>query len=281
VNNQEAKFILSAYRPSGEDACGATFAAALEQVNRDPELAAWFAEERALDAATSDALCSIPIPPDLRANILAGAKISRRHLWSLRPTLLAIAASLVLFAAVASIWTRQSQLDPWQNDALAVISKFAPGHEPFDYAATDSGALQQWLRTQNAPAPEAIPAALQALPTLGCKTISSRGKTVSIICFRMKGGEIVHLIVTEATGLNHMPPPWPRFVRENDWATATWTDKDRAYMLATKAADQQLRDLFAKWLGRKGTNIAWQHHYEVRPPNRLSDFDHNDSGKQT
>jgi hypothetical protein len=243
VNNQEAKFILSAYRPSGEDACDAAFAAALEQVNRDPDLAAWFTGQRVLDLATTNAICSIPIPRDLRANILAGAKISRRRFWSKRPVLLAIAASLMLLAVIDGLWTRPTRLDPWQNDALAVISTFVPGQEPFDHVATDSRELQQWLQAQNAPSAEVIPAALQALPTLGCKTISSSGKPVSIMCFKMQSGELVHLIVTDVSGLSHLPPSQPKYVKENDWVTASWTENGRICMLATKGSEQILRDL--------------------------------------
>jgi len=243
VNNQEAKFILSAYRPGGEDACGAAFAAALEQVDRDPDLGAWFAEQRELDVATTNAICSIPIPRDLRANILAGAKISRRRLWSKRPVLLAIAASLVLLAVIDGVWTRPTRLDPWQNDALAVVSTFVPGHEPFDHEAADSRELLQWLQTQNAPAVDVMPAALQTLPTLGCKTISSGGKAVSIMCFKMQDGKVVHLVVTDASGLPHLPPSHPTFVKQQDWVTATWLQNGRVCMLATKASDQQLRDL--------------------------------------
>ena len=79
MNNQEAKFILSAYRPSGEDAARKQFAEALKQVSRDPALANWLADQRAFDQANSDALCSIPVPADLRGNILAGVKISPRR----------------------------------------------------------------------------------------------------------------------------------------------------------------------------------------------------------
>src|ERR1700747_1104240 len=121
VNNQEAKFILSAYRPSGEDACGAAFAAALEQVNRDPDLAAGFAEQRALDGATSDAICSIPIPRDLRANILAGPRITRARFRPRRPVLVYSAASLALLDIIDAVWTRPPRLDQWQNDALCVV----------------------------------------------------------------------------------------------------------------------------------------------------------------
>jgi hypothetical protein len=243
VNNQEAKFILSAYRPSGEDACDAVFAAALEQVNRDPGLAAWFAGQRALDVATTNAICSIPIPQDLRANILAGAKISRRRFWGRGPVLLAIAASLVLLAVINGVWTHQSHGDRWQSDALAVISTFVPGQEPFDHKATDSHELQRWLQAQHEPTVEVIPAALQSLPALGCKTISSAGKPVSIICFKMRDGGLVHLVVTDASTLKDAPPKQPRFARKGDWITASWTENGRACMLATKGAGQGLRDL--------------------------------------
>jgi len=37
MNNQEAKFILAAYRPGGQDASDPLFAEALEQVRRDPD----------------------------------------------------------------------------------------------------------------------------------------------------------------------------------------------------------------------------------------------------
>ena len=52
--------------------------------------------------------------------------------------------------------------------------KFVPGQDPFDHVAADSSELQQWLRAHNAPSAEVIPAALQTLPTLGCKTIITR-----------------------------------------------------------------------------------------------------------
>lgn len=243
MNNQEAKFILSAYRPGGEDACGAAFAAALEQVDRDPDLGAWFAEQRMLDMATTNAICSIPIPRDLRANILAGAKISRRRFWGRRPVLLAIAASLLLFAVINSVWTRQSHGDRWQSDALAVLSTFVPGREPFDHKAADSNELQQWLQAQHKPTVEVIPAALQSLPTLGCKTISSAGNPVSIICFKKRDGGLVHLVVTDASTLKNAPPKQPQFARKGDWITASWTENGHACMLATKGAGQELRDL--------------------------------------
>jgi len=53
MNTEEAKFILSAYRPNGSDSDDATFADALRMAGDDPVLGAWFAQSRAHDAAVA------------------------------------------------------------------------------------------------------------------------------------------------------------------------------------------------------------------------------------
>ena len=42
MTNQDAKLVLSAYRPNGADARDPFFEQALQQANRDPELTEWF-----------------------------------------------------------------------------------------------------------------------------------------------------------------------------------------------------------------------------------------------
>ncbi len=246
MNNDEAKFVLSGYRPGGEDAGDASFAEALAQANRDPALAQWFKEERAFDSAMSDALGAVPIPQNLRTNILAGGKISRPRFWQTRRTLLALAAGIVLLATLAGVWMRgQSQLDQWQRDALAVVPTMLTGETRFDFESKDAAVLQQWLQAQNAPAPTAMPVALQALPTLGCKTINSHGHAVSIICFKMQTGELIHLAVTDQGKVSLPSAAQARFVQENGWKTASWSANGRAYMLATKAPEAELHAVLA------------------------------------
>ena len=71
MNNQEAKLILQAYRPGGQDASDPMFAEALEQCWRDPELQRWFADQCAYDARIQTKLQeAIPIPQDLKASLL-------------------------------------------------------------------------------------------------------------------------------------------------------------------------------------------------------------------
>ena len=53
MKNQEAKFILGAYRPDGQDAGDPVFAEALSQAERDPDLRTWFERGRKFDTTVS------------------------------------------------------------------------------------------------------------------------------------------------------------------------------------------------------------------------------------
>ncbi len=246
MNNDEARFILSAYRPGGDDAGDAHFAEAIGQAERDPALAEWFAGARQFDAAMSEALGTIPIPPELRANILAGGKISRPQWGATRRTFLALAAGIVLLAALAGIWLQRAPgLERWQQDALAAIPRLGSETLPFDLENKDAAVLQRWLQAQNAPVPVALPQPLRPLPALGCKMIDFDGRPVSIICFKMESGKLVHLVTTEPGSSGRGLTAAPRFVDEGGWRTASWRAEGRDQMLATKASEAELRATLA------------------------------------
>src|SRR6476661_7308238 len=94
--NQSAKFVLNAYRPNGADAQDPVFRDALEQAARDPELAAWFKEQRSFDSLIAEKLAEVQPPAALYSTILAGianrSPVRRFSFWPL----LALAALLVL-----------------------------------------------------------------------------------------------------------------------------------------------------------------------------------------
>ncbi len=81
MNNDEAKFILAAYRPNGQDATDPLFAEPLAQARRDPELQAWLDTQLAFDAAVAAKLHDLQPPLGLRDTLLAGAGKSRREPW--------------------------------------------------------------------------------------------------------------------------------------------------------------------------------------------------------
>ena len=96
MNNQEAQFILRAYRSGGQDANDPQFQEALAHVKKDPALSNWFAEEMAWDAAISAKVKQSWVPVDLKANILAGRKIVHPQPWWKTKTWLAAAASFLI-----------------------------------------------------------------------------------------------------------------------------------------------------------------------------------------
>lgn len=80
MDEEQARFLLAAYRPDGADAADPDFAEALALATRDRELGEWLAAERAHDAEFSAAISSTIVPPDLREEILAGAAVVRGDL---------------------------------------------------------------------------------------------------------------------------------------------------------------------------------------------------------
>ncbi|MEO1858003.1 MAG: hypothetical protein ABGY95_11665 [Rubritalea sp.] len=71
MDNTQAKFLLSSFRPDGADAHLPEFADALKLAAENRELGEWLAHERATDAAFAKALNDVPIPNGLRDEILA------------------------------------------------------------------------------------------------------------------------------------------------------------------------------------------------------------------
>jgi len=77
MDKEQARLVLSSFRPDGADAGDPDFAGALHLAAEDRELGEWLAAERARDAEFSAALGRVAIPEDLRHAILSGFAIER------------------------------------------------------------------------------------------------------------------------------------------------------------------------------------------------------------
>src|SRR5712691_4552702 len=97
VNSEQAKAILQHYRPP-VDAEDLYFREALEQVQRDPELAQWFTEHCTSYEAMRRTLRQMPVPAGLREAILTAHARRRPPVWWPQPALvaLAVAAAMVI-----------------------------------------------------------------------------------------------------------------------------------------------------------------------------------------
>ncbi len=245
MDNREAKFILSVYRPDGQDASDRRFAEALNQVRRDPMLERWFGASVAFDAAIAEKLRVIEAPPDLRENILAGVKVSRVSRWKNQLAKWAIAAALILSAALGSlIWhnTRPAPLAGWQTQALDVISSLVRNESSFDAQSNQPDELVTWLRANDAPAAQKLPDNLDKLSSLGCKTFSWNGIPVSVICFARPDGGLIHLVMrTSPAASDRIREAEVKLIQRGEWATATWCEGEMIYMLALEGSRDQLR----------------------------------------
>ena len=252
-----ARLLFSAYRPNGQDADDPTFATAIEAAKNDPALAAWLAEQEAFDRAVAAHLRAVEVPGDLRARILAGAKVSRRRTWWARPRTWALAAALAVFAGIAALWPGKADgLADWQKHGLAVLGEVVAAREPFDLPHPDAAALTAWLHAHAVPAP----AVLAGQAPLGCKTIAWDGHQMALVCFDLGDGVLVHLFTTDRAGLAHLPPDGPaHFAKDGVWTVAMWNEGGKTLMLATDKGEEPLRrvlHLAARTAAARGLALA-------------------------
>jgi hypothetical protein len=246
MDNREATFILSAYRPGGQDANDPRFSEALEQARRDPILERWFRASVAFDAVIMEKLRAVEAPRHLRKSILAGAKVSR-PLPQPKPFLKwAVAAAVITTATVgALIWhnARPTPLAGWQSEALDVISSLVKNESSFDAQSRTPTELLAWLRENDAPAAQKLPDNLSKLASIGCKTYSWNGIPLSVICFMRPDGGLIHLVTMNSSvdTSDRAPRRLAKLTCRGDWVTATWRDGGTICMLALEGSREQLR----------------------------------------
>jgi hypothetical protein len=205
LTNEAAKFLLNAYRPNGADAKDPAFRDALEQAARDPELGAWFKEQRGFDAMIAEKLSGIEPPAALRSAILVGIENRpQARRFPIRP-LLALAAVIALSAIIlvpmyTRRYSRSDWVDRYQKANLAMLS--ASPMPQLDLLTASFSRTQQYLEELQAPCVYSLPASLLALPTAGCKTLRWNGHILSLTCFRLPSGELLHLFVIAEKALD-------------------------------------------------------------------------------
>jgi hypothetical protein len=233
MNNQEAKLILQAYRCGGQDASDPLFAEALEQARLDPELQKWFAEENALDARIQASLqTAVPVPRELKSNLLALGKIIRPAPWRwFQPMKLAAAAAgLLLLGLAAFLFLPQkpAQLASFR-ETMARYSMQQQGHVA--YESHDMAKIQQWLQDRGMETNFEMPAALDSGPAQGCRVVDWNGQKATMLCFVLDG-EHLDLFVMDRAGLPDLPEGGaPQFAEANGLMTAAWVKADKVYLL--------------------------------------------------
>lgn len=248
MNNEEAKFLLQAYRPNGRDAQDPQFLEALEQVKRDPGLEQWFREQQAYDRAISEKVRAVPVPASLKADILAGRKTFQpTSWWTRRSMVTALAACLVaLLSLIAVLMLSSDRLEfaRFRADMVEYIQNAEQDPESLRLTPSDVTGIQSWIAENADQLQVEVPPALSEGSGVGCSVVDWNGESVVLACFRLEGGKVAHLLVIDRHGLRHGPEPGVQYVASLEGMnTAAWSTDDETYLLVSSAPQETLRGL--------------------------------------
>jgi len=243
MNHHEAKFILRARRPGGQDARDPVFADALAEAERDPMLKGWLESEAVFDRAMSAKLSEIQPPPGLKDAILAGARISRQRqrAWWKNPAWMGIAAAIAITAIVV---VRFGPSRPSAKDfSEFALHELATAHDSHNGHRPELTELQARLNDASLPLPGNIKLDADELRRLGCRTVSFAGHEVFEICFK-RDGNWYHLYASRVENFSRGSADARSLMKsEGHFTTTAWKDGQFAYALVTYDGDDALRKL--------------------------------------
>lgn len=247
MNRQQAKEILSLYRPDTADATDPAFDAALTACDTDAELKRWFDAHCDSYKAMRARFREIPIPEGFKEQILAEKKV---HTETSRPVkaLLYLATAMVI--AVATFLFFRSGSFQERKDLAAFrewsVSSSLRLYE-MNLVTNDLGEIRSFLAQQKFDADFALPEALktEAVPT-GCALLQWHGRRVTMVCFH--SGEPLgpgktsdlFLFIAPASAVEEVPDSMS-LARVNPAATASWKENGKIYLLVADGSDELLR----------------------------------------
>ena len=239
-----AKQILSAYRSDDQDREDPVFREALEHLERDAELKAWFQERIGIDRVIREKISGIEPPAYLQAQILARIRKERVRRFALPAPWLALAACLVL-GGLALVYSTgvftPNRFQEFRQDALAMVS-VQPAPQ-LDLLTPNLNETQNFLREHQAPSAEkTIPAVLKSMSTAGCRAFVWRQHPASLTCFLLPDGQLLHLIVIDqaAIGDGNIPASYHT---DTGWHVMFQQKNGMLLMWATRAPMDKLKQM--------------------------------------
>jgi hypothetical protein len=93
--------------------------------------------------------------------------------------------------------------------------------------------IRSYLSTKHGFTDFKVPETLSKYPGIGCQMIDWHDHEVALICF-VVDEEVVHLFMMDAKAFEDRPDSLiPAFEQVKDWATYTWTEEPRTYLVST------------------------------------------------
>lgn len=233
MDNQKLRDLLAVYRP-GLDDQDDQFTEFITVLRHDPALQRQLDDRVARDHAIAAKLRSVQPPGDLKARLLGERNtIALPATFWRPPQWLSIAAAVVMLG-VAAYWLSQTrqQIFPMYRTAMA---KFVATEYQMDVQHHSLDALRQAFAAKQWPATYVVPAGLQTLEVEGGCLHEWQGKKVALLCFETKNDGDVWLFVVDRHVTADVPVGAdPQIARAGKITTASWTQGEYTYILATE-----------------------------------------------
>jgi hypothetical protein len=259
MNNDDAKKILALFRPGTTDRTDPFFKEALElaqspppkergQARPETELTEWFHEHCASHLGVQARLLKISPPSGLKERILAEGQPQPAKIIPFRfmPALAAAAAILVCLGLVA-LWTGSRGDNDFAIYRSRMVRTALQGYS-MDLRSTDLPAINAYLASRKAPANYIMPHGLENAHAVGCAVLHWQGGPVSMVCFKSgqplaRGAEsdLWLFVVDKPTFSGGPSSPSPNMATVKKISTATWSEGDKTYILATSESESVLR----------------------------------------
>lgn len=247
MNRAEAKEILLLYRPGSPDAQDPLVIEAIEFAQQDPELAQWFEQHQAFQAALQSKFRQIEVPSRLKSALLARGKIVKPAAFWQQPAWLAAAAIFLVLLGLSYVLFRPQVPDRFANYRETMVNAAVRTYG-MDVETNDLNQLRQFAAQKGAPADYQLTQGLERLQVKGGGLLRWRGNPVSMVCFDRGGNRMLFLFVLKRSALKDPPPAagsGPDVAQVDGLFTASWTRGADAYVLAG-SDEPQFADKYVK-----------------------------------
>lgn len=239
MDKEKAKLLLSGYRPNGKDAGDPEMRQALDLLDRDAGLKAWFDQEQEFDSLISDKLNEFKVPSAGKASVRAGSKLGRGPQWWNHRGLLAAAAAVVALLAVAtSQWIIPENPQATLADFRASAVDKVRADFKAEFYSGNPVEIDRWLMDNGLPVAGHTIASQLRDNQFGCAKMLWNGQPVSVVCLRKDEHNIAHLFVAKLPENEKGTTPLTDEIilaTVRDLNTAAWKDGDKAYVLVGHA----------------------------------------------
>ena len=205
----------------------------------DPELEQFRKQSAEFNARVHQALAEIPVPSNLREQILARSKIVPVRGWRQHQHRLAMAAGFVLLGALAILWMRPPREDTTYVGFRSRMVAFAVRQYSMDLHTNQLAAVKSYLARNGAPADFTLPAGLAASPVVGGAKLSWQGKPVGMVCFTATSGQTLYMFAIDSANAPGAGATLETS-KEKNLSSVTWQSAGRTFLLA---GDVPLPDL--------------------------------------